>query len=296
MFKLYFYHDSYVKNGQSSLLSNSQFRSADFHKPSDVNSDSIHRSIRRTKMMISDLIISNEFDLWCTFTFKGTLEARSNVALCKSKMSRWLENQRRSSSPSLQYLIVPEFHKNGALHFHALMKHYNGHLKHAINSHTSQPMYTEKGQKIYNIASYRLGFSTAIKLTAPQSITPSLEYKKPEFHTIYELAALNSQRAINREKLGHIKDFLETVFTQKHSNNTEDYQDNYLRLASYMKKYITKDMPLISGKKRYWVSKNLTRPLVSTSMLDEGYQMPIGMTPDFASEFYDTLTIFKDNF
>lgn len=36
--------------------------------------------------------------------------------------------------------------------------------------------------------------------------------------------------------------------------------ENDERLANYMTKYMTKDMPLFSGKKRYWVSQNLEKP------------------------------------
>jgi len=36
--------------------------------------------------------------------------------------------------------------------------------------------------------------------------------------------------------------------------------DNIEKVSSYIKKYITKDMPQFSGKKRYWNSKHLIRP------------------------------------
>ena len=39
--------------------------------------------------------------------------------------------------------------------------------------------------------------------------------------------------------------------------------DDIGRIGSYVTKYITKDMPLFSGKKRYWCSRGFDRPVKS---------------------------------
>lgn len=39
-------------------------------------------------------------------------------------------------------------------------------------------------------------------------------------------------------------------------------QEDKTRLSAYLKKYITKDMPVFEGKQRYWVSKGLALPSV----------------------------------
>jgi hypothetical protein len=147
-------------------------------------------SIRRTKTTISDIVLCNDFDLFCTFTFAAD---RQNVDKCKSKMSSWLKVQRQTYG-RFKYIIVPEFHKDGkSIHFHALFKGYNGPL-------------VDSGHKVhkriaYNMDNYSHGFSTAVKI------------------------------------------------------------DNIDKVSSYIKKYITKDMPKFIGKKRYWVSSQLDRPL-----------------------------------
>lgn len=38
-------------------------------------------------------------------------------------------------------------------------------------------------------------------------------------------------------------------------------EESYPILGNYIRKYITKDMPLFPGKKRYWVSQNLQKPV-----------------------------------
>lgn len=151
----------------------------------------IEDSIRRTKTKITDLVICNEFDLFCTFTFA---KDRQDVELLKNRMSVWLKNQKRIRG-SFGYLIIPEFHKDKkSIHFHALFKGYPAPL-------TDSGKKNNQKKTIYNIGSYTHGFSTAVKIT-------------------------------DHEKVG-----------------------------SYIKKYITKDMPLFSAKKRYWCSDGLIRPV-----------------------------------
>lgn len=148
------------------------------------------RSLRRSRTTIQDLVICNKFELFCTFTFKSD---RQDVELCKRKMSNWLQSQQKKHKIKLKYLIVPEFHKDGkSIHFHALISNYKGNLLLAKKK--------SNNRNIYNITSYRSGFSTAIKI------------------------------------------------------------DNHDKVSSYIRKYITKDMPSFANKRRYWMSHNLVRP------------------------------------
>jgi len=165
-------------------------------------------SLRRSKTAISDIVLSNRFDMWMTFTFNGkkenermkgisTTTDRYDVDLCKRKMSKWLKNQRELHG-AFEYLIVPEFHKDGALHFHAFFNSYKGSV---IDTGK-----VKHGKKVYRVNSYRLGIS-------------EMQY-------------------------------------------ISQTDDDYRRISSYIKKYITKDMPVFSGSKRYWCSTKLIRPTV----------------------------------
>lgn len=169
----------------------------------ETNPMSFVNSIRRTRTRIRDIVVSNDFDLFCTFTFA---EDRYDVERCKRKMSRWLKHQSERKG-KFAYLIVPEFHKDGkAIHFHALFKGYKGEL--VDTGHR-----TKRGQISYVIPSYTLGYSTAIKI------------------------------------------------------------DNIEAVGSYIRKYITKDMPVFKGRKRYWCSHGLVRPkkIANPIIFDDDY-------------------------
>lgn len=118
--------------------------------------DNLIRSIRRTKTLISDLVLCNEFDIFCTFTFSPEKADRQNPTAVKIQMANWLRNQRQYNG-SFDYLIVPEFHKDGkSLHFHALFKEYTGEL---IDTGLKI-----NGRKVYNFKSYTLGFNSAVPI------------------------------------------------------------------------------------------------------------------------------------
>ena len=111
-------------------------------------------SLSRTKTLLKDIVLCNDFDLFATFTFDPQKIDSFNFIQCLSCITKFLSHQ-KDRSPNLQYLIVPEPHKSGRFHFHALLKNFNGTLK-ATNH------YSSTGLMIYNITSYRSGFSTAV--------------------------------------------------------------------------------------------------------------------------------------
>jgi hypothetical protein len=174
----------------------------------------LKRSLKRTKEVLRDITLSNQFDLFCTFTFK---DFRDDVDVCKARMHFWLKNQqkrqRENGEQNFDYLIVPEYHKDGAsLHFHALLHGYTGELKQGFFADTGKPVLTKTGLPVYDIMGWHNGWASASKI-----------------------------------------------------DNSEG-SDSLQRVAKYIGKYITKDMPQFSGKKRYWCSNGLIRPEIDNNV------------------------------
>lgn len=154
-------------------------------------------SISRTKTTLEDLCICNQFDLFCTFTFDPKRFDSKNLLSCRRYMNTWIRNAKERHSPDLKYLIVPELHESGAIHFHALIRGFNGDLRDSKHS--------ARGRTVYNIKNWHFGFSTAVEI------------------------------------------------------------DNIVGVSRYIRKYITKDMLTLPGKKRYFCSQNLIRPTKETN-------------------------------
>lgn len=123
------------------------------NKDNRFQESDIERSVRRSRLMVSDYILSNDFDIFVTFTFNPKKVNRYDLNACYSKMQSWLWRQQRKSENTMKYLIVPEKHKDNAIHFHAVISHYPGDLK--------KTKIIQNNRRVYNLPSYRYGFTNA---------------------------------------------------------------------------------------------------------------------------------------
>lgn len=118
-----------------------------------LDPDEVERnSLWRAKTNFMDIALSNKFELFVTFTFA---KDRYDIDLLKRRMRYWLNNQRILHG-NFKYLIVAEYHKDGALHFHALLSGYKGDVQ-------SSGIF-KRGREVFNIKSYRAGHTEAYKI------------------------------------------------------------------------------------------------------------------------------------
>lgn len=130
-------------------------------------------NLRRAKQAIYDLAACNDWHYFITLTLDDQEIDRYDPEEIGKRVGKWLANmvQRREG---FSYLVVPEHHKDGAIHFHGLITE----GLNMVDSGTvkvpgrKKPIKraTAKRQKIpdedltpvYNIADYKLGYSSAI--------------------------------------------------------------------------------------------------------------------------------------
>lgn len=185
-------------------------------------------SLNRTKTLIHDIVLCNNFELFCTFTFNPDKIDSFNFGRCYCAMSTWLHHQNdrsRERGKKFFYLIVPEQHKSGRWHFHALISGYIGSLKPSGNLSAS-------GRPIYNITSFRNGFTTAVEIDSREGV------------------------------------------------------------SNYVTKYITKDFIKQFNQRRFFCSRNLSRPVKTINSNIFKRSLPIGRK--FISENSQTFEYFVD--
>lgn len=123
----------------------------EYNKDKNITrSDSIKRGIDK----IYDIAMLNDFDYFVTFTLDKTKVDRYDYTEICKKLKNWLNNG--SKRFNLKYLIVPELHKNGAVHFHGLIK--------GDFTLVDSGLRTEEDMVIYNLANWSYGFTTCIPL------------------------------------------------------------------------------------------------------------------------------------
>lgn len=91
-------------------------------KGSSNNEDKWQSNLSRARTSILALVLCNRFEYFCTFTFDGDKFDRYDLALVAKKLRRWFSNFKTRFAPNFDYLIVPERHKDGAWHFHGLVR------------------------------------------------------------------------------------------------------------------------------------------------------------------------------
>lgn len=120
------------------------------------------RSESRTKQSIYEIARDNKWDYFITMTFAKEKVDRYDYKEVSKKLSIWLNNARKKYK-DLKYVIVPELHKDGAYHFHGLVS--------GINEEDLQDSgHKVDGEIIYNLRSYKLGFTTLTKVRCNDAV------------------------------------------------------------------------------------------------------------------------------
>lgn len=92
-------------------------------KAEPVKSDiRIDQSLSRSRRLIRDYILCNDFALFCTFTFdESKVTDRKDYKTIKSKLCKAFNNYKNRYDKNFKYMIVPELHKDGSVHFHGVI-------------------------------------------------------------------------------------------------------------------------------------------------------------------------------
>ncbi len=198
-------------------------------------------SCHRARNELYNLVRCNEFKYWVTFTFDAAKVDRMDYNACQKALSDYLHLMRKKN-PDMTFLYIPELHKTGGWHFHALFNNVDFDLVHALNNkrfnkdgspniYYLTPLYTDfktKDKPIYNIksAESRMGYNTCIEITQNSS--------------------------------GRLGNYL-TKYITKDMFNDKKYIDANGQLQTN----------IFFHKKKFKCSQNLRRPNVSTTFIDD---------------------------
>lgn len=150
-------------------------RPAPREKDKHAEGEDLLRSMRRARSKLRRLALANEFSYFVTLTLDKDRIDRYDPKAIMKQVNRWLDNMVRRHG--LRYILVPERHKDGAIHFHGF---FAGDGLQAVDSGTiSTPGAKPRrpadeaqraewlancGQVVYNLPQWGYGFSTAIPL------------------------------------------------------------------------------------------------------------------------------------
>lgn len=144
--------------------------------PQEKKSDNLARSQRRARAAIYDIVKATDFEYFATFTIDpAKVHDRMDDEEVFRHLWYWLDNNVRRRG--LAYVLVPEYHKKGGLHFHALINDAlavedSGCLSIPGCKRPRKPrskaqrraLIDAGAQPVYNLPGWPFGFTTAIRL------------------------------------------------------------------------------------------------------------------------------------
>lgn len=131
-------------------------------------------NLQRVKQKIVDLAYENgcvfPWEYFVTLTFDDFIVDGYSHEKVTKKLTQFLDTQKHLN-PDMEYLLVPELHKSGRLHFHGLFRSVpKWSLSPAISPKTGRAIY-KNGSPIFNLDNYRLGYTTVSKIKNQEAVT-----------------------------------------------------------------------------------------------------------------------------
>ena len=120
-------------------------------------------SLLRSKQKIIDLVYHNglikPWKYFLTLTFDPERVNSNNYNDVSDALKKWINNMKHQN-PQMEYVIVPEPHKSGRIHFHGLFRNVpNWLLTEARNPKTNR-LIKKNGVQVFNLNNYKYGYST----------------------------------------------------------------------------------------------------------------------------------------
>lgn len=129
-------------------------------------------AIKRARDKCFDIARLNTWKYFITVTFDGSKYESENPEFVLKKIRNYLYNKVKRTS-DFKYLLIPEYHKSGKIHCHALVSEIDtvdsgtrlvkGYPK-PVKLETVEKRGLTVKQIVYNIPSWKYGFSTAIEI------------------------------------------------------------------------------------------------------------------------------------
>lgn len=144
-------------------------------KSADPKGEDFMRSMRRARAKVRRIALANEFRWFVTLTIDPKKLDRHDAAAVVRHLNSWCSNAVQRLG--LRYVLVPERHKDGGLHFHGFFSD----SMNVVDSGTIKPpgggkprkprskaqrqeWLSNGGQIVYNLPQWTLGFTTAMEL------------------------------------------------------------------------------------------------------------------------------------
>lgn len=183
--------------------------------------------LKKVKTNIIDLAYNNKnkFEYFITLTFSDKEIGEYSHEKAIDLLKKWINNQKHQNK-NMVYILVPEFHKSGRLHFHGLVGNVpRWKLEKAINPHTNKLIKINNTQ-IYNLTNYKLGYTTISKIKSHDKVTHYIsKYATKELITLKSKKRYWYSRNLVKPKIEY--GYLDTTLADYFKLENINYNDTF---------------------------------------------------------------------
>lgn len=170
------------------------------------------QQIYAIRRKIKGYALSNDFRWFVTLTFNPEKVDSSDYETAKNVLLKWCRKM-RDDYEQFGYLMIPELHKSGAVHFHGLLKDIPADFAKATNPKTGKPIIRHNRQ-IYNLTDWKYGFSDCEEIESPE--------RAASYITKYVTTALlTDKKMYNKKRYFNSQGLEKPVVTYDMSDNTD---------------------------------------------------------------------------
>jgi len=88
----------------------------------DINDKKLDNSISRSRTRIFEYSMCNKFEYFITLSLNGEKKNRYELKPFIKDLGQFIRDYRKKYKVDIQYILIPEKHKDGAWHMHGLIK------------------------------------------------------------------------------------------------------------------------------------------------------------------------------
>lgn len=172
-------------------------------------------SLLRSKQTIIDLAYHNglikPWQYFLTLTFDPTIVNSYDYERVGETLVKWINNMKHQN-PYMEYIIVPEPHKSGRIHFHGLFRGVTKWQLEEARSPKTNRLIKKNGVQIYNLVNYKYGYSTVSEVKDLTAVSVYIsKYMTKELLNLSYKKRYWSSKSLERPKVEYARFNEETL-------------------------------------------------------------------------------------
>lgn len=133
-----------------------------------------YKNLYNSKSKLIDLVYHNSmiqpWEYFVTLTFDPKEVDSLDYHSVSESLAMWTDNMKHQN-PDMAYILVPELHKSGRIHWHGVFRNVpNWTLTPARSAKTNRLIY-KNGVQIFNLDNYKYGHTTVSKIKNQEAVS-----------------------------------------------------------------------------------------------------------------------------